>query len=413
MKQIRTFTAMAIGLALLAHSGKAHADDAQTLAKIDECLAAVQTFEYGQNGGPPTEMERIIFQLPTDSPLRATIEQKLIAAIEGSNSIGRGVICCQLRVVGSDACIPVVAKLLTDAQLSQFARYALEGIGSPGALKAMHSVLTKTSGKLQIGIINSLSDSGYQPMRGDCVRLLSSTEPAVASAAARALGRLGGTESIAALSTAKAGATGQLALDIDLAMLNCASMLAAEGNADVAAKIYTTFYQPDSPLQLAGLRGLILTQPDKAADLLIEAIQSEDIRLAAYAINLIPLVKDEAATARLVALLSELPSEGQVLMLKALGTRGDAKAASAIIETIRTGDQSVLSAGLEALGGLPGNQPAIDTLVEAATTRTDAGATVARASLARVCLDVGRGNQPDARSFRQRPTAAGPALPQP
>ncbi len=191
MKHIQDFTvvtalAAALALCCAVAPAAAQSDDAQVLAKIDQQLAELATYQFDRSGGALQAMERTIFQLPADSPLRSAIEQKLIQALDTANHVGRGVICQQLRVVGTDRCVPAVAAMLIDPVLSQRARYALQGIGSDAALKAMHEAVGKTSGALQIGLLNSLSDRSYGPMRSDCEQLLGAEDAAVAAAAARA-----------------------------------------------------------------------------------------------------------------------------------------------------------------------------------------------------------------------------------
>jgi HEAT repeat protein len=384
MKHISKFTLSAVIIGLLISHLAARADDEQTLAKIDDQLAQLKTYEYGRDSNPIRDMERTIFALATDSPLRDTIEQKLIDALASSNDIGRGVICRQLRVVGTDTCVPALARMLTDPELSQFARYALEGLGSDAALRAMHEAVGKTSGTLQIGLLNSLSNHKHQPMRADCVQLLSSDDPAVAAAAIRALGRLGGTESVTALTRARAKVTMQLVPDIDLALLNCAEMLLNGGDAQSAAKIYTALYKPNGPFRLAGLRGLVLAEPDKAADLLVSAIGQEDVQLAKWAIHLTVQVAGGDATGKFVELLDELPAAERVLMLKALGARGDQAAAPAIARAAGSEDTEIRLAAIEALGGLSGAE-ALDALLRAAVEGDEASQRAARASL--VCIE--------------------------
>ena len=136
---------LAGGFLLATFVAAAKADDAQTLARIDEQIVRIKTFEFGAGDGPARDLERTVFQLPIDSPLRKTIERKLIDALEDSNSLGRGVICRQLRVIGTDRCISAVAKLLEDPEVSPFARYTLQGIGSDDALEAMHDALADVS----------------------------------------------------------------------------------------------------------------------------------------------------------------------------------------------------------------------------------------------------------------------------
>ena len=368
---------------LLLCVGEVRADDAQTLARIDDQLAKLASFQYGQDGNPARELERTVFQLPADSPLRSAIEQKLIDALDQSNENGRGVICRQLRVIGTDKCVPTVATLLDDPKLSPFARYALEGIGSDAALKAMHDMLGKTSGTVQLGILNSLARRTYQPMRMDCVELMASEDRAIASAAIRALGRLGGVRSIATLTELRSARSQQHIKDIDHALLNCADQLQKEGDADAAAKVYSTLYQQDSSFRLAGLRGLVATRPNKATDLLVDAMRQGDNLLAASAVNFAVKVDDDRATGQFVALLDELPEHRKVLLIQSLGARGDASATTAISKAAQSKNANVRLAALDALGGLAGDQ-AVDALLAATRDKDPSIKQVARASLARI-----------------------------
>src|SRR5512140_2317964 len=64
--------------------------------------------------------------------------------------------CQKLKIIGTSACIPAVAALLTDEQLSHSARYVLESMRLPEAEAALLAALPKTSGQTQLGIICSL-----------------------------------------------------------------------------------------------------------------------------------------------------------------------------------------------------------------------------------------------------------------
>ncbi len=363
-------------------SGWVHADDAQTLAKIDQQLKQVQSFEFGQSGNPAQDLERTLFQLPADSALRAEVEQKLIDALDGANNVGRGVICRQLRVVGTDRCVPAVAKLLSDEDASAFARYTLQGLGSETALGAMHEALHDVPDNLKLGILNSLSARGYEPMLKDCVDLIESKDDNVATAAARALGRLGGPRAISTLADRRANASATLAAEIDLALLGCAEQLLAGGKTDSAAKIYQQLYGRDG-FQLAGLKGLVAARPDDAASLLVGAMRKEDARLAAFAANSTRLVPGNEATAAFVSTLDMLPEGTAVVLIKALGERGDAAAAPAIAAASKSPSREVRFAALAALGGLEGNDAA-DALLGSAMDDDPTVRSLARASLAKI-----------------------------
>ncbi len=359
------------------------ADDDQLLSQIDKQLARIQSFEYGADGRPATELEQLVFQLPTDSPIRGEIEGKLIDALADANGIARGVICRQLRVIGTDECVPAVAQLLSDTELSSFARYTLEGIGSDAARKAMHQALGSVSGELQVGLLTSLGRLGHQATREDCVRLIGSQNSQVAAAAICALGKLGGSESIQVLTDARSTATEELAKTIDLALLACAEDQLARGDADSAAAVYAKLYDQGGAFRLAGLRGLVAAQPTKAGELLVDAIGGDDAQQAAAAISLTRQATGEQVTKKLVSLLGGLTDGRRVLLIKALGQRGDETAVPAIVAAAGNADSQIRLAAIDALGGLRGEQ-AIETLLEIAQDSDSAAASVARASLARV-----------------------------
>jgi HEAT repeat protein len=73
------------------------------------------------------------------------------------------------------------------------------------------------------------------------------------------------------------------------------------------------------------------------------------------------------ATSTLVGVLESLPSEHQVLMLRALGIRGDATAAPAVAKAAGSEDQDVRIAALEALGSV-GEPASLAVLIRAAAT---------------------------------------------
>ena len=64
--------------------------------------------------------------------------------------------CKQLAICGNQDAVPALAALLADAQLSSWARIALEAIPGPAADDALREALGKVHGGLLLGVINSL-----------------------------------------------------------------------------------------------------------------------------------------------------------------------------------------------------------------------------------------------------------------
>jgi HEAT repeat protein len=104
--------------------------------------------------------------------------------------------CRVLRQKGTVASIPVLAGLLPDPEMSQFARYALEPMPYPEAGQAMVEALAKTNGVTRVGIINSLGVRREAAAVPALESLLQGDDPAAAGAAAIALVSIGTRESV-------------------------------------------------------------------------------------------------------------------------------------------------------------------------------------------------------------------------
>lgn len=380
---LRTLLASLLTTLLLSPASRAWADDTQILEQIESQLEQLKSFEFGQSADVARKLEQTIFQIPANSQLRIDTERTLLNALADANALARGVICRQLRVIGTDQSVSAIAPLLLDENLSPFARYALEGIGSDLALKAMHDALDQLPSHLQVGVLNSLAAQSYAPMREDCERLLNVEDAYVSSAAAGALGELGGEASVNVLSSRRPAASSQLGGAIDLALLDCAEQLRRAGENQSAAEIYRGLFKADGAFKLAGLQGLVVTQPNEATSLLIQAIHDEDERLAAAAINLAGQATDQDATLRFVNLLEELSDHRRILLIRALGQRGDPSAVPAVTAAVQNPIPEVQRAAIDALGGLSGKD-AVDALLEVASSGDAAPARLARTSLTRI-----------------------------
>src|SRR5438876_700927 len=114
--------------------------------------------------------------------------------------------CKQLAVYGTKDAVPALAALLPDARLSSWARIALEAIPDPAADDALRKALGKLKGKLLVGTINSIGYRRDAKAVKGLEKRLKATDTEVASAAAVALGRIGGDTAAAVLERALASA---------------------------------------------------------------------------------------------------------------------------------------------------------------------------------------------------------------
>jgi HEAT repeat protein len=353
------------------------------MAQLDEALKAVLTFEYGRDAAPLVLVEQLVVAAAKDETSRDAVERRLLRALSAASTRdARSFLCRQLRTIGTARSVPQLEKLLTDPDLSHMARYALGRIEVPEAAAALHRALSKTSGKLQVGIINTLGERRYRQALPDLARLLYSSDSGVAEAAAGALGRIGGVEAVRALQAVYPRATEALRERMDNALLVCAEQFVAAGRMAEAGWIYEGFYtrRQEKHLRLAGLRGLVAARGEQAVPLLNQCIKGADSEFRRTAIELTTMVKGERATKAFAALLSFLPPEDQEFMVQALGSRRDASALEAVSAATRSQHQPVRVAALEALGSL-GDSSAVPVLSQAAASAEGREKLVARASL--------------------------------
>ena len=219
------------------------------------------------------------------SPLRAQqappaegTEAELIAVLESDAPLfDKAKACQQLAVIGTEKAVPALAKLLADEKLSHYARFGLEPNPDPSVDAALRAALNQLDGGLLVGVINSIGmrrDAGaVDALKG----LMGNSDPAVAAAAAAALGRIATPESIATLREALAGPQPLRSAAAD-ACLTAADILIAAGSRSEAAALCDGLRKADLPkhLQLAALHGAIRARGTDALPLLAECLDSDD-----------------------------------------------------------------------------------------------------------------------------------------
>jgi HEAT repeat protein len=167
--------------------------------------------------------------------------------------------CQRAGELGAKEAVPALAALLADEHLSVYARYGLEPIADPSADDALRAALSKLKGKQLIGVINSIAKRRDGKARASLAGMIYSTDADVASAAAAALGSLGGPAPAKELQAALAKTKGATRMAVADASLVCAERLLAEGKRDEALALYTSLSAPDvpKPARLAAMQGII------------------------------------------------------------------------------------------------------------------------------------------------------------
>lgn len=334
-------------------------------------------------------------------------EAKLIAIlVSDAPPQDKAIPCKQLAVCGTKAAVPALAALLPDEKLSSWARIALEAIPDPAVDAALRQAAAKLQGRLLIGVINSIGVRRDAKAVGTLVPRLKDADAEVASAAAAALGRIGGDPAVKALEPLLATAPAPVRSTVAEGCVRCAERYLADGKAAEAVRLYDTVRKADVPKQrvLEATRGAILARGPAGVPLLLEQLKSPDKALFGIGLRTARELPGPQATDALVAEMRQAASDRQALMLLALADRGDAKALPAVVEAAKSGPGHVRIAAMEALERF-GNASCVPVLLGAAI---EADAELAQA--AKVTLLRLPGQDVDAALLAALPKASGKTL---
>ena len=318
-------------------------------------------------------------------PLQAADESQLIAVLQSSAGVPeKAAACQQLRIDGTAAAVPALARLLAEERLGHAARYALEGMAFPEASAALRDALGSTSGLLKAGIIDSLGWRRDGVAAPALLPLLSHADEAIVVATAKALGRIGGNESIRALQAAFGSASGEAKAAVAEALLTCAERLSREGKLDQAAPIYLGLEGlGESPtIRVAAWRGLALADAAGRPQRVLGGLFGDNEYRRVAALKLLREVKDDQMVAAVLkewAGLSPLAQLGSLDARLALG--GDTVPTA--LQAAESPHVAVRVRAWAALADL-GSVASIPAMTRAAASGEEAERAAARDALARI-----------------------------
>ena len=347
---------------------------AQSPAGLSEVLTQVARYEYGHSREPLSKLSDLVrASLASPSQVQA-VEAALDRLLDSdATRDGKEAVCRELSVMGSERSVPVLARLLGQPPIAEMARYALERIGGPAADAALLDALASAAGNTRIGIVNTLGRHRARPAVEKLKGMLGSPDAALAAAAADALASIADAPAQTALSAALDKALPQQRVFLTEALLRCAERLAETNDRPGALAIYRRLYQPGESemVRVAALRGLGAISGESALPVLTAALKDGSPTLRAAAVRSLLAIPGAAAMKVMVDSMAELPADGQVQMIAALGDRGDPAARPVLDEALKSQNVALrieALTGLQRLGDassvLPVAQRAADTTGE-------------------------------------------------
>ncbi len=296
-------------------------------------------------------------------------QRELIAVLQSDAAKGEKAITCkQLAIYGNEQSVPDLAPLLADKELSSWARIALEAIPGTAADTALRNALGKLQGRLLVGAINSIAVRRDVLAVDPLILKLDDADASVASAAAVALGHIGGEKAAKALTKSLADAPPTVRSAAAEGCILCAERFLASNDTAKAVNLYDTVRKADVPDQrhLEAIRGAILARGSAGLPLLIEQLRSQDKKRLGIGLRTARELPGRNVTEALAAELDRLNADRRPLLLLALADRSDSAVLPAVQKAAQSGPKDLRITAINILIRL-GDVSCVPILLEAAT----------------------------------------------
>lgn len=275
--------------------------------------------------------------------------------------------CEQLSIVGTRRCVGVLAGLLGDEQLSDYARFALEPINDDSVDKAFRDALGKVKGRKLAGVISSIGARGDAKAVSRLKKLVYDTDSGVSAEAIAALGRIASDDAIKIIVKVLSSGPVELRIPAAEACLAAGQQLSIRNKTKKAVALYNAIIKADAANHLtsAATYGSIIAQGESGLGLLIEQLKSDDPGMVEIALLAARKLPGTEVTKSLAGELPRLHPMVQVLLIKALLDRNDPAVVNVIEPLATSGNTNVRAEALKALGQI-GNPSSVGTLLKAA-----------------------------------------------
>jgi HEAT repeat protein len=331
-------------------------------------------------------------------------QQQLIAILKSdAKPQDKAVACKRLAVYGDRESVPFLAPLLSDEHLASWARIALEAIPGSAPDSALRQAATKLNGRLLVGVINSIGVRQDTRAIGILSGKLKDADPEVASAAAVALGHIGGSKAAKSLTQYLPSAPENVRSAVAQGCILCGESFMAQKKSSDAVKIYDFVRDADVPKQriLEAIRGAILARGPEGLPLLKEQLASTDKALYGIGLRTARELPGRKITEALATELDRSTGQRQGFLLLAISDRHDDAVLPIVLRAASNGAKELR---LVAIGILDRRADVFTTptLLEVAASNDDDLAQAAQAALARM-----PGTQVDAEVLAKLPKSTG------
>lgn len=186
---------------------------------------------------------------PAAADIMSQSEAQLLAILNDTKSaiFVKAKACQRLAVVGTRQAVPVLAKLLADARLNTYARYALQPIPDESVDAVLREALAKLKGGPRQGVMNSIGFRRDTKAVKAIARLLSDQDVETARTAAATLGKVGNPESAKELEKALTRTKGVLQETVAQSAVICIENLRTAGHSKEASSLVAMLRKGPAP----------------------------------------------------------------------------------------------------------------------------------------------------------------------
>ncbi len=363
--------------------------DAAAQMPLEQAWQQLPQYEYGQDMAALLSIDRAVIEAMKMPASRSACAARLAGLLESSTTTlaAKQYMCFQLRQIGTDAEVPVLAKLLVKDDTAAMARLALESIPGDASRQALSSATTQLKGQHLIGLINSLGKRRESASIDTLAGLASSSDAAICAAAWRALANIDDERAAGLLTDQAAQAPDPLPPELAVPLLRCAQSMAAGGKRDAVRTLYTRLSQEGQlpAMRHAALEGLLSLQQSASADTITDWLLQDDAVTRRVAMAHLEALSSEQLES-LSADMATLPTYCVVAVVEVMARRDRTSVLPKVMELADSSNPQLQLAGIRLLGAVADSQ-AIARLISALGA-DDAVAEAAKQSLQQLSRDV-------------------------
>jgi len=335
---------------------------------LKQILDELKVYEYGQEEGVLSRLREYIQTHKNNPSSLENCENQLLLFLDsGATLAGKMAVCRHLRQIGSVRSVVVLEKMLFQNGTSDMARYALEKIPGTEPEKALLRSLKNNTKKNRIGIISSLGQRGDESATPELSQLLKDPDTSIAAAAAKALGWIGGRESVNVLTEAFSEGNVDLRFQEATSLLKCAEKFQVLNQSQQAIELYKKLMELpfSTPVRQAALKGLLMSDKNGAKSLILDTLRGENADLQISAIGQIRSIIKDSEILEILDLIPSLSVRCQIIFFPVVSYYPSQHVLSFVLDATKNENVGVRTAALEALKNL-GDASVIPFLVEKA-----------------------------------------------